>query len=124
MIREYDIRRRPDAILIGIALENAVLDFETTEALLRDCLAFLDTPHQGLVHMSIGRFGVFPVTLNMHYDDSLSIFVDGPMFEPQRELCAAIWLSKDELRLVLDKALSGAEPDSTSNRADEIMDSQ
>ena len=105
MIREYDIRRRADAILIGIALEHAVLDFETTEGLLRDCLAFLDTPHHGLVHMGIGKFEQLPVTLNMHHDDSLSIFVDGPPFEPQRELCAAIWISKDDLRGVIEAAL-------------------
>jgi hypothetical protein len=71
-----------------------VLDFETTEGVLRDCLAFLDVPHQGLVDMGVGRFGQVPVRLNVHHDDSLSIIVDGPSFEPQRELCAAIWLSR------------------------------
>ena len=106
MIREYDIRRRADAILIGIALEHAVLDFETTEGLLRDCLAFLDAPHRDIVHVGIGKFGPFPVTLNMHQDDSLSIFVDGPSFEPQRELCAAIWVTKQDFQGVINAALS------------------
>jgi hypothetical protein len=113
VIREYDIRRRADAILIGIALEQAVLDFETTEELLRDCLTFLDTPHHGLADMSIGTFGQHAVTLNIHPDDSLSIFVDGPSFEPNRELCAAIWLSKKDLRSVVEAALSGGEPGTT-----------
>jgi hypothetical protein len=105
MIRECDIRRHGGAILIGIAVEAAVLDFTTTDGLLRDCLAFLDSPHQGLVCMRIGAFGEFPVTLNLHHDDSLSIFVDGPYFEPQRSMSAAIWLSKEDLRSVINKAV-------------------
>jgi hypothetical protein len=55
--------------------------------------------------MQIGEFGDFPVTLNMHHDDSISIFVDGPDFGPQRSICAAIWLSKEDLRVVISKAL-------------------
>jgi hypothetical protein len=78
MIRECDVRRHGEAILIGIAVDAAVLDFTTTEGLLRDCLAFLESSHQGLVSMQIGAFEDFPVTMNMHDDDSLSIFVDGP----------------------------------------------
>jgi hypothetical protein len=109
MIRECDIRRRGDLILVGIALDNAVLDFETTQAILRDCLMFLDESHIGLASMSIGTFGPFQVTLNKHHDGDFSIFVDGPHFEPQRELCAAIWLSVEELRGVITAALSGAE---------------
>jgi hypothetical protein len=105
MIRECDVRRHGAVILIGIAVDAAVLDFTTTEGLLRDCLAFLESPHQGLAYMQIGAFGDFPVTLNMHHDDSLSIFVDGPDFEPQRSMSAAIWLSKEDLRGVISKAL-------------------
>jgi hypothetical protein len=110
MIRECDIRRSGDLILVGIALDHAVLDFETTERLLRDCLIFLDAPHRGPADMAIGKFGPFGVTLNMHRDGELSIFVDGPPFEPQRELCAAIWLSKLDLREVIAAALSGVGP--------------
>ena len=94
--------------MVGIALDRAVLDFETTEELLRDCLAFLDAPHKGLIDIGIGKFGAFRVRLNMHADDSLSIFVDGPPFEAQRELCAAIWLTKEDLRSVINAALSAS----------------
>jgi hypothetical protein len=106
MIRECDIRRQGDAVLVGIALDCAVLDFRTTEAQLRDCLALLDQPHNGLVHMRIGAFGEYPVTLNIHQGDSVSLFVDGPHFEPLREMCAAIWLSNEDLRGIIEKALS------------------
>jgi hypothetical protein len=105
MIRERDVRRIGEAILIGIAVDAAVLDFTTTEAALRDCLAFLAEPREGLASMQIGTFGHFPVTLNAHHDDSLSIFVDGPEFEPNREMCAAIWLSKEDLNSVIGEAL-------------------
>lgn len=111
MICNYDIRRQPDSILIGIALENAVLDFVTTDELLQECLSFVDTPHRGSADLSIGSFGPFGVTLNKGDDDQLSIFIDGPSFEPTRELCAAIWSSKDELRKVVKAALSGSNAD-------------
>lgn len=106
MIREWDVRRHEDAILVGLAVDAAVLDFKTTVAILRECLVFLDSPHQGLVSLRIGTFGDFPVTLNMDHDDSLSIFLDGPEFEPFRSMSAAIWLSKEELRSVIREALA------------------
>lgn len=105
MIREFDVRRNGELILIGISVDGAVLDFTTTEGRLRECLTLMERPHQGLVYMQIGEFGDFPVTLNFHHDDSLSIFVDGPDFEPQRTMSAAIWLSKENLRSVIVKAL-------------------
>ena len=43
MIHDLDVQRRGDAILVGIALDNAVLDFETSEQKLRECLQFIDT---------------------------------------------------------------------------------
>ena len=108
MIHECDIRRRGDAILIGIALEHALLDFETTENLLRDCSDFLETPHMGFADISIGKFGPFQVRLNMHPDATISIFVAGPQFEPNREVCAAVWLSKEEVLGVIKAGLGAA----------------
>lgn len=105
MTLESDVRRNGELILIGISVEVAVLDFTTTATRLRDCLNFLGHPHQGLVSMQIGEFGNFPVTLNIHHNDSLSIFVDGPTFETERTMCAAIWLSKEDFRSVIRKAL-------------------
>src|SRR5688572_20404168 len=105
MIRECDIRRRGKAVLVGVALDNAVLDFETTEAQLRDGLAFLNSPHTGIADLNIGRFGEFHVRLNAHSDDAFSIFIDGPTFDPPRELSAAIWLSKQDLKYLFTKAL-------------------
>jgi hypothetical protein len=103
MIGEFDIGPHDEAILIGIGVDAAVLDFTTNEGLQRDWLAFLDAPHQGLTYMQIGAFGDFPVTLNPHHDESLSIFVDGPYFAPQRSMSAAIWLSKEDRRSVISK---------------------
>jgi hypothetical protein len=108
MIREFDIRRRGDAILVGIAVEHAVLDFETTEGTLRECLVFLGKAHCGLIDMRVGSFGDFPVRLNVHHDDSLSICLDGPYFEPTRSQCAILELSKEDLRQVINAVLAGA----------------
>jgi hypothetical protein len=108
VFRDCDIRRRGEAILLGIALDNAALDFETTEQQLRDCLLFLNQFHEGLSDLVIGKFGEFQVRVNAHSEDTYSIFVDGPAFDPPRDLSAAIWLSKRDLRFCLTKALSGA----------------
>jgi hypothetical protein len=108
MIHEWDIRRRGDAILVGIALDHAILDFETTAQLLRDGLVVLDAPHKGLRSIPIGTFGPFQVTLNKHPEGGVSVFLDGPPFEPNRDMCAAIYLSTQEMRDVIAEALHGA----------------
>jgi hypothetical protein len=104
MIQELDIRRRGDAILVGIALESAILDFETTETLLRTALEMLDKPRNGADWMKIGVFGEFPVTLYLASDDSLTIVIDGPYFEPNRSVCAMIHLTKADFRDVVSRA--------------------
>ena len=104
MIKEMDIRRRGDAILVGIAIESAILDFETTETLLRTALEMLDRPRKGADWMKIGVFGEFPVTLHLASGDSLSIVIDGPYFESNRSVCAMIHLNKSEFREVVNRA--------------------
>jgi hypothetical protein len=60
---ELDIRRKGDKILLGIGLETAAVDTITDESHLRECIRILEEPHQGLVSATIGRFGIYPVTL-------------------------------------------------------------
>ena len=105
MIRTHQILRKNDIILIGIALDNAVLDFVTTEAQLRECLRQLQERHQATVSPQMGTFGTYAVVLNIDDSETVSLFVDGPYFEPTRNQSAAIWLEKDDLRLLLVKAL-------------------
>ena len=107
MLQEYYIQRRGEAILLKMAVESAVLDVVTDEKLLHESLAALDASHHGLVDVPFGRFGPFGVRLNIHSDDSLSIFADGPEFDPPMEQSAAIWISKEEIRRVINDALSG-----------------
>jgi hypothetical protein len=108
VLREHHIRRRDDAILLMMAVESAVLDVETDEKRLRECLALLDAPHLGgLVSTPLGKFGPFDVMLNIYHDDSLSVFVDGPDFEESFNQSAAIWLSKEDMRRIIGSALSG-----------------
>jgi hypothetical protein len=68
-------------------------------------MTLLDTPHRGLVDTNMGTFGNYPVSLNLHHDDSVSIFIDGPDFEPSRNQGAGIYLEKDELRRLLTDVL-------------------
>jgi hypothetical protein len=108
VITDLDVRRRGGTILLGIAVEHAVLDVETNTALLRRCVELLESPHSGLVDCQLGHFGSFPVTLNVHHDDSVSIFVDGPDFESFRNQGAGLYLSKEEAQRALEAALSSA----------------
>jgi hypothetical protein len=107
MIIERDIQRIGGNILLGIALENAVLDIFTNDAQLRECLEMLGMPHRGLVFTKIGTFGIYPITLNLHHDDTVSMSVDGPDFDQTRNQSAGIWLEKEQLRALLAEVLAG-----------------
>ena len=102
MITDWQVARKGEALILGIAVADAaVLDIVSDDALLGKCLEMLDSPHVGLVDTQMGRFGEFPVTLNLHHDDTVSIFIDGPDFDTTRNQSAAIWVEKDRLREIL-----------------------
>ena len=105
MITDWQIHRRGADIILGIAVEHAVLDIVTNRVLLAACLAMLEGPHEGLVDARMGRFGDHPVTLNVHHDGKVSIFIDGPLFDSGRVQSAAIWVEPDELRNILREVL-------------------
>jgi hypothetical protein len=107
VLHELDVRRNGDVILLGIALEDAILDITTTEMQLQQCLKMLDAPSPENDRPQIGNFGPYPASVNV--GEMCSIFIDGPRFDPPRELCAAIYLKKDELRRAICHALFGTE---------------
>ena len=100
--------RKDTSILLGIALDNAVLDVLTDERLLQNCLKLLQEPHRGLVSAPMGTFGVYSVTLSLGHDDTVAIFIDGPDFDPCRTQSAGIWPQKEDLHRLLLKAVEGA----------------
>lgn len=108
MTKSHQIVRTDKGIILGIALENAVLDIFTSDAQLQKCLKLLEEPHRGLVSTTIGTFGIYSVTLNLHHDDTVSIFVDGPDFDQSRSQSAGIWLGKEDLQRLLMEAVQGA----------------
>jgi hypothetical protein len=105
MITEWQIQRKGAAILLGIAIEHALIDVVTDRSLLTSCLTMLETPHNGLVHARMGLFGEFPVTLNLDHADAVSIFIDGPDFDSPRNQSAAIWVDKDRLCEILREVI-------------------
>jgi hypothetical protein len=92
---------------LGIAVEHAVLDIETNEELLKNCLALIDSAHRGLVDCKMGKFGSWPVTMIAHADESVTVFADGPLFEASRNQSAGLYLSKDDAKRAINAALSG-----------------
>lgn len=110
MIRERDIRKIGDSILIGIGLNNAVFDIMTDRDQLNECLQMLQQPHHGTVWKKIGDFGIYPITMNLHHDETVSIILDGPDLEQARNQAAGIYLlEKEEIRRLLLDALACGE---------------
>jgi hypothetical protein len=105
MIKEWYVQRSGEQVLFGFAIESAVMDILTDEDILKKCLEALEVRLKWIVDMKIGTFGEFTVRLNLHVDDSVSLFIDGPQFTPSREQCSAIWLNRTELRDILEKIL-------------------
>jgi hypothetical protein len=105
MISDWQLHRRDGRLILGIALQHAVLDVVSDAALLKNCLTLLRSPHQGLVDTRLGAFGEFQVTLNLHHDEGVSIFIDGPEFDVGRVQSAAIWVDKDQLCHILEEAI-------------------
>jgi len=101
MSLEHNIRRRGNEILLGIGFESAALDILTNESQLRECIRILEQPHQGLVYSTIGKFGIYPITLNVHFDDTASLSIDGPDFEPARNETVGFGVDKQELLKML-----------------------
>src|SRR6266498_2947184 len=108
MITEWQVQRKGEALILGIALEHAVLDVVSDHRSLAACLAMLESPHAGLVDTRMGQFGEFPVTLNLDHDDTVSIFIDGPDFDSGRNQSAAMWVDKEKLRDILQEVLRDA----------------
>lgn len=106
MITDWQLHRRDGRLILGIAVQHAVLDVVSDVALLQNCLTLLRSPHRGLADTRIGSFGEFQVTLNVHPDDKVSIFVDGPAFDVGRSQSAAIWVEKDRLCQILEEAVT------------------
>jgi hypothetical protein len=105
MVTDWQIQRKGDSLILGIAIENAVLDIVSDPLLLASCVELLEAPHNGPVWTRMGQFGEFPVTLNLHDDDKASIFIDGPEFGSGRVQSAAIWVKKDRLGSILRSAM-------------------
>ena len=107
MIKDYQVKRNGDQILLGIAVQDAVLDIVTNPSLLQNCQALLTQPHQGLVDTAMGKFGDFQITLNLDADDAVSIFIDGPDFDQGRVQSSAIWPDKKALVEIIEAILKG-----------------
>jgi hypothetical protein len=90
----YDVRRNGNAILLGIATNDAALDIVTSDATLRLCVELLQKSHRALATVQIGGFGSYPATLVVDSGDMATITVDGPEFEVARNLTAGIWIEK------------------------------
>jgi hypothetical protein len=114
-MRDYDVRRNGNAILLGISTNDAALDIVTSDATLRLCVELLQMRLSALATEQIGDFGIYPATLVVDSGDMATITVDGPEFEPARNLTAGICIEKRWLLQVLLEVV-GTAPKAASKR--------
>ncbi len=99
---DYDVRRIGSQILLGISVERAVVDMITSVVQLRDGISYLRADHNDLDGLTLGDFGIYPVTLSVESNDSAIIMVDGPFIESSRNLSAGVYFCRSELLNVLE----------------------
>jgi len=104
MITDWQIRWRGEELILGIAVEGAVLDVVSNRERLARCIPALSAPQRGLNSITMGRFGEHVVTLNVSGEE-VSIFIDGPAFDDTRVQSAAIWVERTKLLAILDEIL-------------------
>jgi hypothetical protein len=107
MAIDWQIDRENDTILIGLAIDNAVLDIKTNEKLLMNLANAFEKTTLGTESIPIGWFGEFPIRVNLGKEDSVSVFVDGPQFCVRRTQSSAIWIDKGELQKIVMSVLAG-----------------
>jgi hypothetical protein len=118
-IKEHQVVRRGNNILLGISVGNAVLDILTSQAQLQECLKLLKDPlgPLKLERTTMGAFGCYPVSLDVDKRGTASIFVDGPYFESTRSQSAAIWVGKEDLERLLVEVLDNINESTSMQRS-------
>ncbi|MBI5722451.1 MAG: hypothetical protein HZA50_00720 [Planctomycetes bacterium] len=108
MIKDYQVQTRGDKILLGLAIDYALLDVVTDRLLLANCKKLIETPHNGLVFTQLGTFGHHPVMLNIHANDEIALFVDGPEFNEGRTQSVAIWVDATSLLKIINELINNS----------------
>jgi hypothetical protein len=116
-IADYQVQRKCNSIILGIGIQNAVMDVATNMDCLKICLKLLTDAHMGSVDAEMGRFGEFTVALGIDAKDETSIFIDGPQIEGIRGLSAAIWVEKSDLRRIIELIINSPSDIKGASRA-------
>jgi len=107
---EYQIQRKGHELLLGFSTDDSILDILTTVNELIECQKLIEE-NQGtskVTFAKIGRFGEFPITLNVQGNvQDAQLFIDGPAFDNDRTQSASITVNKNILLNVL-KEIIGA----------------
>ncbi|HTK85345.1 MAG TPA: hypothetical protein VL625_09700 [Patescibacteria group bacterium] len=104
-VLDFQLDEKDGQILLGLSLGGAVIDILTSQKELAECLKLIETKDDVFEDVRIGKFGIYPVTVNLHRDGETSIFIDGPDFDKHRVQSAAVWLERDQLKTVIKSVL-------------------
>ena len=105
LIEPHQVQVKGEEILLGVCIENAIMDIRTNKNILENCLSIIYGHSAGLASVQIGNFGSFEVTLNLYSEGKASIFIDGPDFDHDRVQSSAIWIEKDNLKDLISNVL-------------------
>src|ERR1035437_1504209 len=102
---DYQVQKKDDELLIGIAANDAVMDIRTTLKQLSECRRLLEDKDNRTNDARLGSFGTFPVILNLDKSGRVSLFIDGPEFDAGRVQSSAIWIDQKELLRIIKKVI-------------------
>ena len=108
MTEDHQIEKVRGGILVGVCTGGNILDFITTQRLLRSCLKALGQQTAGMRWRKLGSFGKYPVTLVIPASEPVSLFIDGPVVAKPRNLSVAVTLDQERLVAILSEALLAA----------------
>jgi hypothetical protein len=112
-ITDRDIRYENNRILLSIALQESVLDIDSDLSALQAAITFLHQTSEELRTMTLGSFGIYPISLVSLSSEQVCIFVDGPNFQKSKTQSAGVYFWKDErfeLESLFLEAIQGAPP--------------
>ncbi|HMN42548.1 MAG TPA: hypothetical protein PKE29_17035 [Phycisphaerales bacterium] len=109
-IQDWQLQRKADRLLLGLATSVAILDIETDDSTLRSCAELLRSSPPSRKDLPIGKFGSFQITIATGpgvADETTKLWIDGPKSNTPRTQSAMIRVHTADLLDIIDQVTTG-----------------